>query len=87
MADASAAHADKTVRMGETRVGTIGIIGAGHIDQALRAWRGGPALRSWSPTAAVLFLSGDDAMAKAAVAELFDAAGFVPIDLSEIGFT
>jgi predicted dinucleotide-binding enzyme len=29
----------------------------------------------------VIFLSGDDAVAKAAVAGLFDAAGFFPIDL------
>jgi len=29
----------------------------------------------------VIFLSGDDATAKAAVAGLFDAAGFFPIDL------
>ena len=29
----------------------------------------------------VVFLSGDEAAAKAQVAELFDAAGFVPIDL------
>jgi predicted dinucleotide-binding enzyme len=32
----------------------------------------------------VLFLSGDDAEAKAAVAELFDAAGFFPIDLGSL---
>jgi 8-hydroxy-5-deazaflavin:NADPH oxidoreductase len=32
----------------------------------------------------VLFLSGDDGAAKAAVAELFDAAGFVPIDLGDL---
>jgi hypothetical protein len=32
----------------------------------------------------VIFLSGDDAPAKAAVAELFDAAGFFPIDLGEL---
>ena len=29
----------------------------------------------------VLFLSGDDSAAKSGVAELFEAAGFVPIDL------
>jgi 8-hydroxy-5-deazaflavin:NADPH oxidoreductase len=33
----------------------------------------------------VLFLSGDDPAAKAAVVELFDAAGFFPIDLGELG--
>lgn len=33
----------------------------------------------------VVFLSGDDAAAKAEVAALFDAAGFVPIDLGELG--
>jgi predicted dinucleotide-binding enzyme len=32
----------------------------------------------------VVFLSGDEAVAKAGVAELFDAAGFVPIDLGEL---
>jgi predicted dinucleotide-binding enzyme len=32
----------------------------------------------------VIFLSGDDAAAKAAVAELFDAAGFSPIDLGDL---
>ncbi len=32
----------------------------------------------------VLFLSGDDGAAKAAVAELFDGAGFVPIDLGDL---
>jgi predicted dinucleotide-binding enzyme len=32
----------------------------------------------------VIFLSGDDAAAKAAVAELFDAAGFFPIDLGDL---
>ena len=32
----------------------------------------------------VLFLSGDDGAAKAEVAELFDAAGFVPIDLGDL---
>lgn len=32
----------------------------------------------------VVFLSGDEAPAKAKVAELFDAAGFVPIDLGEL---
>jgi predicted dinucleotide-binding enzyme len=32
----------------------------------------------------VIFLSGDDASAKAAVAELFDAAGFSPIDLGDL---
>jgi predicted dinucleotide-binding enzyme len=32
----------------------------------------------------VLFLSGDDADAKAAVKELFDAAGFFPIDLGDL---
>lgn len=32
----------------------------------------------------VVFLSGDDGAAKAEVAELFDAAGFVPIDLGEL---
>jgi len=32
----------------------------------------------------VLFLSGDDASAKAAVAELFDAAGFFAIDLGDL---
>jgi 8-hydroxy-5-deazaflavin:NADPH oxidoreductase len=32
----------------------------------------------------VLFLSGDDAPAKAAVIELFDAAGFFPIDLGDL---
>jgi hypothetical protein len=31
----------------------------------------------------VIFLSGDDAPAKATVAELFDAAGFFPIDLGD----
>jgi 8-hydroxy-5-deazaflavin:NADPH oxidoreductase len=29
----------------------------------------------------VIFLSGDDAEARATVAEFFDAAGFFPIDL------
>jgi predicted dinucleotide-binding enzyme len=33
----------------------------------------------------VVFLSGDEAAAKADVAALFDAAGFVPIDLGELG--
>ena len=33
----------------------------------------------------VVFLSGDDAASKAEVAALFDAAGFVPIDLGELG--
>jgi predicted dinucleotide-binding enzyme len=33
----------------------------------------------------VLFLSGDEAAAKAEVAALFDAAGFVPVDLGELG--
>jgi predicted dinucleotide-binding enzyme len=33
----------------------------------------------------VVFLSGDEAAAKAEVAELFDAAGFVPIDLGKLG--
>jgi predicted dinucleotide-binding enzyme len=33
----------------------------------------------------VVFLSGDEAAAKAEVGELFDAAGFVPIDLGELG--
>jgi 8-hydroxy-5-deazaflavin:NADPH oxidoreductase len=32
----------------------------------------------------VLFLSGDDGAAKAEVAELFDAAGFFPIDLGDL---
>jgi 8-hydroxy-5-deazaflavin:NADPH oxidoreductase len=32
----------------------------------------------------VLFVSGDDAPAKAAVGELFDAAGFFPIDLGDL---
>jgi hypothetical protein len=32
----------------------------------------------------VIFLSGDDAAAKAAVAELFDAVGFFPIDLGDL---
>jgi 8-hydroxy-5-deazaflavin:NADPH oxidoreductase len=32
----------------------------------------------------VIFLSGDDAAAKAAVVELFDAAGFFPIDLGDL---
>jgi 8-hydroxy-5-deazaflavin:NADPH oxidoreductase len=32
----------------------------------------------------VLFLSGDDAAAKAAVIELLDAAGFFPIDLGDL---
>jgi predicted dinucleotide-binding enzyme len=32
----------------------------------------------------VLFLSGDDAAAKAEVAELFEAAGFFPIDLGDL---
>jgi predicted dinucleotide-binding enzyme len=32
----------------------------------------------------VLFLSGDDGAAKADVAELFEAAGFVPIDLGDL---
>ena len=32
----------------------------------------------------VIFLSGDDALAKAAVVELFDAAGFFPIDLGDL---
>jgi predicted dinucleotide-binding enzyme len=32
----------------------------------------------------VLFLSGDDASAKAAVIELFDDAGFFPIDLGDL---
>jgi predicted dinucleotide-binding enzyme len=32
----------------------------------------------------VIFLSGDDAQAKAAVVELFDAAGFFPIDLGDL---
>lgn len=33
----------------------------------------------------VVFLSGDDAASKAEVAAFFDAAGFVPIDLGELG--
>jgi predicted dinucleotide-binding enzyme len=32
----------------------------------------------------VLFVSGDDAQAKSAVGELFDAAGFFPIDLGDL---
>jgi predicted dinucleotide-binding enzyme len=32
----------------------------------------------------VVFLSGDEATARAEVAELFDATGFVPIDLGEL---
>jgi predicted dinucleotide-binding enzyme len=32
----------------------------------------------------VLFVSGDDAQAKSAVEELFDAAGFFPIDIGEL---
>ena len=32
----------------------------------------------------VLFVSGDDAEAKRAVGELFDAAGFFPIDLGDL---
>lgn len=32
----------------------------------------------------VLFLSGNDASAKAEVAELFDAAGFSPVDLGDL---
>jgi 8-hydroxy-5-deazaflavin:NADPH oxidoreductase len=32
----------------------------------------------------VIFVSGDDAPAKAAVVELFDAAGFFPIDLGDL---
>jgi predicted dinucleotide-binding enzyme len=32
----------------------------------------------------VIFLSGDDGPAKAAVVELFDAAGFFPIDLGDL---
>lgn len=32
----------------------------------------------------VLFLSGDDGAAKAEVAELFEAAGFRPIDLGDL---
>jgi predicted dinucleotide-binding enzyme len=32
----------------------------------------------------VIFLSGDDAPTKAAVVELFDAAGFFPIDLGDL---
>jgi predicted dinucleotide-binding enzyme len=33
----------------------------------------------------VLFLSGDDGAAKAVVADLFEGAGFFPIDLGELG--
>jgi predicted dinucleotide-binding enzyme len=33
----------------------------------------------------VLFLSGDDGAAKAEVADLFEGAGFFPIDLGELG--
>jgi predicted dinucleotide-binding enzyme len=32
----------------------------------------------------VLFLSGDDVAAKAEVSELFEAAGFFPIDLGDL---
>jgi 8-hydroxy-5-deazaflavin:NADPH oxidoreductase len=32
----------------------------------------------------VIFLSGDDAQARATVADLFDAAGFFPIDLGSL---
>ena len=32
----------------------------------------------------VLFLSGDDAGAKAEVSQLFEAAGFFPIDLGDL---
>ena len=32
----------------------------------------------------MIFLSGDDAPAKAAVAELFDGSGFFPIDLGDL---
>ena len=32
----------------------------------------------------VLFVSGDDAEAKSAVGELFDAAGFFPIDVGDL---
>ena len=32
----------------------------------------------------MIFLSGDDAPAKAAVLELFDDAGFFPIDLGDL---
>jgi hypothetical protein len=32
----------------------------------------------------VLFVSGDDADAKSAVAALFDAAGFFPIDIGDL---
>jgi 8-hydroxy-5-deazaflavin:NADPH oxidoreductase len=32
----------------------------------------------------VLFLSGDDGAAKAEVAELFEAAGFFPVDLGDL---
>jgi predicted dinucleotide-binding enzyme len=32
----------------------------------------------------VIFLSGDDAVAKAAIVELFDGAGFFPIDLGDL---
>jgi predicted dinucleotide-binding enzyme len=32
----------------------------------------------------VLFLSGDDGAAEAIVAELFEAAGFFPIDLGDL---
>jgi 8-hydroxy-5-deazaflavin:NADPH oxidoreductase len=32
----------------------------------------------------VMFVSGDDAEAKSAVGELFDAAGFFPIDIGDL---
>jgi hypothetical protein len=33
----------------------------------------------------VLFLSGDDDAAKAVVADLFEGAGFFPVDLGDLG--
>jgi predicted dinucleotide-binding enzyme len=121
----------------ETGIGTVGIIGAGHIGQAfartaLRAGRtvviaNSRGRQSLAPVVAalggrtsseivaelvegarvvkaantvsaellgadphdaggrrVLFLSGDDGAAKTEVAELFEAAGFTPVDLGDL---
>jgi predicted dinucleotide-binding enzyme len=55
-------------------------LGAGaelRVDPDRRAWHQAQA----APGRRVLFVSGDDGAAKSEVAELFETAGFTPIDL------
>jgi 8-hydroxy-5-deazaflavin:NADPH oxidoreductase len=61
----------------------IGIIGAGHLGQALaRTALGGDPHEAGGRR--VVFLSGDEGAAKAEVAGLFETAGVSPIDLGDL---